>query len=133
MSTKKSIKIFILITVISILFCSLWALYPTKRRVYYTNKVYELTSPLDQETVQYLCRAFELDEANGKWPCLLDEPIYADDFVGVIQEFTIPENHQGATRTEVDSKLGKYLHKTHYVAHLKRFKSHRLNGVCRTP
>jgi len=24
------------------------------------------------------------------------------------------------------------LHKTHHVAHLKRFKSHSLNGVCRT-
>ena len=26
-----------------------------------------------------------------------------------------------------------YVHKTHHVAHLKRFKSHSLNGVCRTP
>jgi hypothetical protein len=24
------------------------------------------------------------------------------------------------------------VHKTHHVAHLKRFKSHSLNGVCRT-
>ena len=33
----------------------------------------------------------------------------------------------GDTDIEID------VHKTHDVAHLKRFKSHRLNGVCRTP
>ncbi|MBT7069518.1 MAG: class I SAM-dependent methyltransferase [Anaerolineae bacterium] len=35
--------------------------------------------------------------------------------------------------SEESGLFSEKLHKTHHVAHLKRFKSHSLNGVCRTP